>query len=336
MATDAAVDPVTKTACGYYPYAPTLSPADDGNHTPGVDRNWQESTLVAFVDPARGLAGFHRIGMHPNRGEASIYSWTQVDGRIVSRAKRTGLALPSGPVTGTTLDGVGFATPDPLRSCRITVDRDGAETDVLFESFTGPVEMNMDGAGATIGKGHYDSLGRVSGTIRFDGQEHRVDGVGFLDHSWGARDGGSILAHRWIMAVLDKDNHINTFPTWGPRGRMMLGYLMLDGELSFVADVQSELHVSDDHLGLNGMRARITDRLGRVIEIVGRAAGDYNVQPYGHGYFCAHRPMMFEANGRYWQGMVEWSAMRFMPPWVREGLGMAQDDSWLRWDGATP
>lgn len=317
-------------------YAPTLDRQDDGNHTPGEEPHWQESSLVAFVDPARGLAGFHRIGIHPNRQEASIYSWTQVDGKIVSRAKRTGLPLPGGPVTGTTLEGVTFETPDPLQSCRIRVDRDGAQTDVLFESFTGPVQMNMDGVGSTIGRGHYDSLGSVKGTIVHEGRSHAFDGVGFLDHSWGARDSGTILAHRWFMAVLDRDNHINTFPTWGPKGRMMLGYLMLDGELSFVADVKSELHIGDDHMGLNGMRARITDRLGREIEIVGRAAGEYNPQPYGHGYFCMHRPMVYEAQGRFWQGMVEWSAMRFLPPWHREGLGLDRDNEWLKWNGQMP
>jgi hypothetical protein len=319
-----------------YPHAPALSRSDDGNHAPGPQALWQESSFVSFVDPARGIAAVHRIGIHPNLGEASLYSWTQVDGKIVSRAKRTGLTLPRGPVTGSTLEGVSFETTDPLRCCRIRVDRDGIMTDVLFESYTGPVQMNMDVAGATIGAGHYDSLGRVFGTISAGGRTHEVDGVGFLDHSWGPRDASSILAHRWFMAVLDERNHVNTFPTWGPKGRMMLGYLVLEGTLSHVADVQSELHLSDDHIGLSGVWARITDRLGRTIEIHGRAAGDYNVQPYGQGYFCAHRPMIFECRRRAWRGMVEWSAMRFIPPWHREGLGLARDNEWLQWNGQVP
>lgn len=319
-----------------FKYAPGLTPADDGNHVPGVPAHWQESSLVAFVDPERGLAGFHRIGIHPNRKQASVYSWTQVDGKIVSQAKRTALALPQGSVTGTSLEGVCFQTPEPLVSCRIRVDRDDVQTDVLFESFTGPVQMNMDGAGAKIGASHYDSLGAVRGEIVHAGKAHAFDGVGFLDHSWGARDGGSILAHRWFMAVLDGDNHVNTFPAWGPRGRFMLGYVVLDGVFSYVADVQSELHVGDDHLGLTGARARVTDKLGREIEIVGRSVGAYSVQPYGQGYFCAHMPMVFEARGRAWRGMVEWTGMRFIPPWIREKLGLAPDDEWLQWPGVVP
>jgi hypothetical protein len=319
-----------------FPHAPTLTNDDDGNHQPGEPPHWQESSLVAFVDPARGLAGFHRIGLHPNRREASIYSWTQIDGQLVSQAKRTGLPLPNGEVTGTTLDGVTFTTPDPLRSCRIQVDRDAVQTDVLFESFTGPVQMNMDVAGASIGRGHYDSIGRVTGKIVKEGIVHPFDGVGFLDHSWGARDGGSILCHRWIMAALDAENHINVFPAIGPKGRAMLGYIMLDGTLSFVADVTSEISIADDHLQVKAVRATITDHLGRSVEVSGRAAGEYCVQPYGHGYFCAHTPMMYECKGRFWPGMIEWSPMRFVPPWHREKLGLERDNEWLQWNGQQP
>ena len=317
-------------------HAPGLTIADNGNHQPGSDPKWQESSLIAYCDPARGLAGFQRIGIHPNRGEASIYSWVQIDGKIVSQAKRTALSLPEGPVTGTTLEGVTFTTPDPLQSCRLQVNRDGVEVDVLFRSFTGPVQMNMDVGGSTIGKGHYDSIGEVKGSFARDGKSHEFDGVGFLDHSWGARDGGGILSHRWIMSALDKDNHINTFPCIGPRGRAMLGYVVLDGELSFTADVRSELSVADDNLQLTAIRATITDKLGRVVEVHGRVAGEYCIQPYGQGYFVAHMPVMYECRGRCWPGMIEWSPMRFIPPWHRDRLGIDKTNEWLQWNGEQP
>lgn len=317
-------------------YAGGLTPADNGNHSPGPEDKWQESSLVAYCDPTHGLAGFQRIGIHPHSGEASVYSWLQIDGKMVSQAKRTGLPIPEGAVTGTTLEGVTFHTPAPLQSCEIRVDRDGVQAEMLFESFTGPVRMNMDVGGATVGKGHYDSIGRVTGVMRKDGVEHPFDGFGFLDHSWGPRDAGGILAHRWFMAALDAENHINTFPTIGPRGRAMLGYVMLDGELSFTDDITSELSVGDDHLDIRSARARITDKLGRTVEIEGRSAGEYSIQPYGQGYFVAHKPMMWECRGRAWYGMLEWSAIRFVPPWHRERLGIEKDNDWLKWDGVQP
>jgi hypothetical protein len=317
-------------------YAPGLTDEDDKNHPPGSDDKWQESSLVAYCDPARGLAGFQRIGIHPARRQASVYSWLQIDGKLVSQAKRTGLPLPQGPVTGTTIEGITFRTHDPLQTCEILVERDNVRAQVLFESFTGPVQMNMDVSGASVGKGHYDSIGRVAGTFSKDGKDHAFDGVGFLDHSWGVRDAGGILAHRWVMAALDADNHINTFPTIGPRGRAMLGYMMLDGKLSFSADMTSELLVGDDHLQIKAARAVITDQLGRVAEVNGRPSGEYSIQPYGQGYFVAHMPMMWECRGRFWPGMLECSWMRFIPPWHREKLGIGKDNEWLQWTGAQP
>lgn len=317
-------------------YAPGLSLEDDGNHSPGPEPNWQESSFVAYCDPARGLAGLQRIGIHPNRNEANIYSWLQIDGKIVSQDKRTSLPLPQGSVTNTSIEGITFATVEPLQSCRVQVDRDGVQADVLFESFTGPVQMNMDVSGSTIGSGHYDSIGRVTGTFSSDGRTHDFDGVGFLDHSWGARDGGSILAHRWIMAAMDAENHINTFPTIGPKGRSMLGYVVLDGELSFTSDVQSELTVGDDHLQLKAVRAVITDQLGRTVEVNGGVTGEYCIQPYGQGYFVAHMPVMYECRGRCWPGMIEWAPVRTVPPWHREKLGLDRDNEWLQWDGVQP
>lgn len=319
-----------------FPHAPTLAESDDGNHLPGPEPHWQESSLVAFSDPVRGLAGFHRIGIHPNRGKASLYSWTMIGGKVVSCAKLTELPIPAGNVSATTLEGVSFQTPEPLRSCRIVADRDGISTDVTFRSFTGPVQINMDAKGASIGKGHYDSIGSVQGSITAYGTVHPFDGVGFLDHSWGARDGGSILGHRWIMAALDEGNHVNTFPAVGPKGRFMLGYMMLDGTLSFVADVTSEFAIGDDHLAIRGVTATVTDELGRTIHLTGRAAGDYCLQPYGEGYFCTHTPMAWQVGGDSWAGMAEYSSMRFVPPWWRDRLGMTADDPWLHWQGTQP
>jgi hypothetical protein len=88
-----------------FPYASTLRRDDNENHMPGTEPLWQESSLVCFCDPDAGLAGFHRIGIHPNKNEASVYSWTQVGNRLVSRAKRTALPIPAGSTTRTSAPG---------------------------------------------------------------------------------------------------------------------------------------------------------------------------------------------------------------------------------------
>ena len=77
-----------------------------------------------------------------------------------------------------------------------------------------------------------------------------------------------------------------------------------------------------ERISLAGARARVTDKLGRTVELQGRAVGEFTMQPYGEGYFCTHGPMVFEGRGRLWRGMVEWSAMRTIPPWHLDKLGL--------------
>ena len=319
-----------------FPFAPTLTRNDNENHAPGPEANWQESTLVALVDPQRHLVGFHRIGIHPNRNEASLYSWTQVDGKIVSRAKCTGLAIPAGPLTGAALAGVTLQTPEPLRTCRIQVDRDGVRTDLLFESFTGPVQMNMEGlAGASIGAGH-DHPRAGPWQHRERRHSHSFDGVGFLDHSWGPRDGGTILAHRWLMAVLHAENDIECLSDVGTQrtndaglhGLQMGSSPCCRCALRVVCrrrPSRAQWHPGHHHRQA-GARSRST------------AARRVNTarSPMARAISRADKPMIYEAQGRVWRGMVEWSAMRSIPPWHRQALGLTKDNEWLQWNGRQP
>lgn len=313
-----------------YPHAPELTARDNENHEPGPEDLWQESSLVCFCDPDARLAGFHRIGIHPNKNEASIYSWTQVDGKMISSAKRTGLPPPQGSTTGAELDGVRFSTLSPLMAYRYEVDRDGVKTDVEFNSYTGPVQMSLDIGKAVVAPGHYNMLGSVQGSIITDGKEHAFDGVGFQDHSWGPRDGRKILGHRWVMAVFDPENMVCAIPTIGPTGRGVVGYLMIDGDLAPIRSTESTFMIGDDNFHIEGCRAVIEDHKGRRLEVEGEAAGASSVQPYGQSYYASHSPAVFTGNGRKGRGYIEWGAVRVLPAWRREALGLAEDNEWLQ------
>ena len=84
----------------------------------------------------------------------------------------------------------------------------GNRSDVVYEAFTDPFAFSLD-AGADIGKDHYESMGRVTGTVTVAGAEtgglHQppptqteVAGWAYQDHSWGPRHWGMLLSHRWI------------------------------------------------------------------------------------------------------------------------------------------
>jgi hypothetical protein len=306
-----------------------LSLADNDNHVPDAHPLWQESSLVCFCDPDAGLAGFHRIGIHPNNNQASIYSWTQIGGKLISVAKRTGLPIPPGPTTNTQLDGVRLTTLEPLLRYRYQVDRDAVTTDVEFTSYTGPVQLTLDIGGAVVAPGHYNMLGAVRGEIVSEGRRHAFDGVGFQDHSWGPRDGRKILGHRWIMAVFDARNMVCVIPTFGPNGHGVVGYVMLDGELAPLRAARTSFTIASDNLRIEGCRAHIEDGRGRTLTLTGEAQGADCLQPYGQGYFAVHSPAVFDWDGRRGIGYLEWSPMRGIPAVRREALGLAADDEWL-------
>ncbi|MET0987389.1 MAG: hypothetical protein ABW034_18495 [Steroidobacteraceae bacterium] len=316
-------------------YAQGLTLADNENHPPGTSPLWQESSVFYFSDPGKGVTAFHRIGILFNREIANIYSWTSIGGKVVSRAKRTRLPIPTGPTTGTSLDGLTFTTLDPLIEYRIQVDRDGVETDVVFKAFTGPVTMDADAGGLRVAARHYNMLAQVTGTVRAGGSTTPIDGVGFIDHSWGPRDLTSVIGHRFFMCVFDENNYVSAAPQVGVAGRGMVGYLRFDGELSMVTDVQSVLYLGDDNLRLEGCRASITDRLGRKIVLKGTTVGEYNVQPLGHGYFAVQHGCLYDSDdGRRGRGVLEWGPARMIPDSHREALGLRADDFWLT--GADP
>jgi hypothetical protein len=312
-----------------YRYAPSLTAADNENHPAGDHSLWQESSVFYFSDPDAGITAFHRIGIQFHRKEASIYSWTSVGGKVLSRAKRTGLSIPAGPTTGTSLEGLSFATLEPLMEYRIQVNRDDVVTDVVFRSFTGPVTMNMDAGGIKAGTNHYNMLARVTGRITARGSVHPVDGAGFIDHSWGPRDLTSVLGHRFFMAVFDDKNLVSAAPQIGPKGPGMVGYVMLDGELAMLAGVKSVLYLDDDNLHIEGCRATVTDARGRTIELTGKTVGEYNVQPLGWGYYAVQHGCLYESARGRGRGVLEWGPARSIPPWHREALGLREDDFWL-------
>ena len=67
-------------------------------------------------------------------------------------------------------------TTTPLRGYHVTSHPSAnVTTDIEYEAFTDPFVYSLDFAGAEIGKGHYESIGRATGTITVDGQATEVE-----------------------------------------------------------------------------------------------------------------------------------------------------------------
>jgi hypothetical protein len=308
-----------------FEYAPRFTAQDNENHeVDSTDPRWQESSYFFFADARTRLGGLHRIAVHPNRGVANLYTWTHVEGRMVSRRKFTELPLPTGPTTGTELEGVSIETLDPCRAFRIRFVRDGVAGDIVWTSFTGPIDFSLNGSGdQVVAAGHYNSLGSARGTIRHAGVTHELDGVGYMDHSWGVRDMSTVYGHGSLQPIFSPSDFVHTITAWGGAGEAIMGYNFREGVLSPVTSIEANYTIEQDCRSPRAVEMIVADELGRTRRLNGRMVGETSLQPYGDGYYASHGIAEVESDGLRATGFFEWAPPPAIPPAELTALGLA-------------
>jgi hypothetical protein len=220
--------------------------SDNASHEPGDDERWQETTFLAWFDPVARAGGFHHVDVQPNRERACLWSWLAVDGRVVAHRQDLNLPLPKTDISELELDSLSVSTLRPLRDFGFTVELDGARAELCYTARTEPFAYHMDGSGATVATGHYETHGRVTGTVSVGERQVPVEAAGFQDHSWGPRDYGSVLAHRWLWAYLGEDLLASVFSLIGERGRADFGYVHDAGTFHAVRQARFNARIDDD------------------------------------------------------------------------------------------
>lgn len=302
---------------------------DNGNHPPSADEWWQESVLFNWADPRRGLAGQYRFNIHPNHAAATLYTWTQLDGRMLDRRMVTDLPLPDADLTSTTLGGVSIETVTPLDNYRLTLTRPDLQLDVTWTAFMPPIHLDYNIAGATVAQGHYQTLGRARGVLRHDDRCVEFDADGFMDHSWGVRR-QHLPGSRWLVAVFDPTFYLMAIPILTDQGKHMVGYVMDQGVLGALSsDFDINMTFRDDWISPAGCDASLFDHNGRGYRLTARTIGASSIQPFGHGKLVVHAPAIYECGGRIGRGVLESSSPRTIMPSEIAALGLDPASWWL-------
>ena len=244
----------------------TVSPVDEGRHEPGPEEWFNESWYLDFVDDAGEVAGYVRLGLHPNQ---DVAWWT---------AAFTAPGLPCVMSTDYTL-------PIPPAGAPLHVDHNGYRIDciveeplerfrvvanapaVAFESPEGvydgsvgePTTMSIDVTWSTDGVPYhyvlstrYEIPSRAEGTITIGDKTFTIKARGQRDHSWANRDWWS-FEWCWFAGWLEDGTRIHGADIrLAPEFRLSFGYRQHDGE---VVPVESEL-VTTEELGPYGMPTR--------------------------------------------------------------------------------
>lgn len=300
-----------------------IDPTDAGYHPPppGADERWQESWALVWHDPLERAGGLYHIGLQRVRGVADVWSWTAVDGAVVGRYQSLTLPLPEQDLPDFELGGLTVATKEPLRSCTLRASYEAARAEVVYEAFTDPFAYSMDSEGSAIGAAHYESVGRVNGTVTTPAGELAVSGFAWQDHSWGPRHWPDVLSHRWIWATFGPDLFVSVMTVVTAAGSVPLGYVYESGRFHGVAKVDFGARVADDGHSPLGCDARVWTRDGHGYRLTSTV---HTASPSSHdgGFWFTDGLALYEMGGRLGAGILEAHDLSGPTPWHRQALGL--------------
>lgn len=293
----------------------------DRSHEPSGDETWQESWYLTFYDPIARVGGSYHLGLQPPRDRADVWNWTVHEGRVAAHYESLTLPLPTEDLSDLTLGGLDITTTKPLRDYSVTATYPNSDvvSEVTYEAFTDPFAFGLDGGGVQIGSSHYETFGRVTGTVREGGRETSFSTWAFQDHSWGPRSWSSLKSHRWICATFGDDLFMSVAGFVTDAGFRASGYVF-DGEFRAVKDVSFGAKVADDGFSPLGCDARIRTVCGRGYHVTGTCeVSDLN--SHDNDWFAADGLTVFEMGGRLGSGMFEVAECKTITPQMAAALG---------------
>jgi hypothetical protein len=285
---------------------------DDLFHPRNDDPYWNESSFITFCVPERGINGlvyfYHRPNMKlsaggpimwgPPGGE-EIYNclhWDWDDCQPMPEgAEMYDFSLPNG---------LSVETTALQKSYRMRYTREDLRMDLTWEGFLEPQEMRRvegkvnrgivewitDRGVVDLAIGHYETFGRVAGTISFDGASWpdslrgstvQVNCFALRDHSWGPRtlDGwprtgwsfGIASEASSFMAISSCERRWDDDPIDGTTESIVAGWYVKDGvKGNLVSGARRVVKRGDDGRPVTETISA-TDDLGRELRAEGEA-----------------------------------------------------------------
>jgi len=309
--------------------APTFSlssdvdPLDDRAHVPeDGDPRWQESFCITWHDPLARVGAVLHLGLQPNRGCADYWTGVVVEGAVVGEEQQITAPLPPHDLTDLRLGPLQVTTLDPLRSYAISTTHGDTVCDVVYTAYDDPVTYVADYPGAEIGFGHFESFGRVDGTVRVGERVVEVHCSALHDHSWGPRDYGNLLTFRNYVVGFGSDLSIQLFDATTPAGRRVIGYVERCGRRELVTSHEGRLQLADDGYTPRAFTAVIGTASGRRYRV--EAVTDaVTLNTHYDDYFHAVAYMSWELDGRIGGGTMWARQLGSATSEQRERLGVA-------------
>ena len=249
---------------------------DEVPHPIQDDPCWQESIFFFWWDQVAGLGGIHRIGNEPNGDSPSANCWNGVfslDGKRFRQsiikpteaADRTATGLGCAPSRYQFEDGRwSFFVSN--RDCEISLE---------VENYVPLLHMypvsKVGAIHANYAKHHYESAGWARGNVRLGERHATIEALSYRDHSWGRREWGTLLSHRYFAGTTGPDFTCCTIHWQGPDGKLShFGLVIRQGVSTYAERVDFLTYMETDGTTHRGGVIKFFMPGGEVIEIRAR------------------------------------------------------------------
>ena len=167
-----------------------ITAADELRHPAGRDINWSESYYFSFFDPVSDTAGFFRIGLEENRQQSNLWCNLMQGGKPLYNRFRLNLPYAAEGLEDVTVGGLRLRLVEALKTIDLSFTDRHLSFDLRWQGIHDVFDMHeaMGGLSSAVASGHYEQSGKMNGGITINGRTITVNGHGFRDHSWGARD----------------------------------------------------------------------------------------------------------------------------------------------------
>lgn len=315
-------------------------------HAHSTERDWNESYYFNFIDPARRIGGYTRVGILPNQ-ESDIGTMMLYAGgtRLLAAIKGGHAVADEG---GLSIGDIKYETVEPLKRWRLRFSgemRDiedsrtlpslspegGAHTrvelDLLFEGMAPCFNFKNADPGAVaemlvsartrlrdagqvsrVSSEHYEQAGRCSGRLAFGGREFEFAGGGHRDHSWGVRDWSAPRLWTWLTCQFSDELAFNLSRVAIESVDIFNGFICRDGKNFPVRRARLETDFEEDGVTQKALRFTIEDTGGKVIEVAGDVLTviPLDLSTRGHSTLVNEALTEYRWDGRTGYGIAEY------------------------------
>ncbi len=277
-------------------------PASELRQQPEADEWWQDSAFVTFHAADAGIGGLIRLGHEPNHDGGISALWFGLVTKDGRRYKRNG----SFPLTDADRRDDGFGAHDGRYTLtfddalHLRVDDEDCQVDLTIEDFYARTDFFPPTAGTLVddfASSHFETSGRITGTVDLGGQSYEVDGLCHRDRSWGIRRWDTLLNHRWVPGTVGPELSFGSIGWHGVDGSTrQFGYVVRDGEVVRAEEVDVAVTFEVD--GFTYRRGEVRWRFADGEELTLVCAPVDGIVSEHHGVACVDALCEIELEGK--------------------------------------